>query len=224
MNIEKTGMFILLSLSIGAVISGAVGINPLSHVFVFAGDHHDHGDNKCKNNNDNNCNDKLKTQRIQVKNDCQIKNENEDHSKKSDNENTLDCTNRVQNHAGVSTVPQGGGGNGNNMIIKLNVINDNGGTAIPSDFKVLVYLGDSAIEIPDFSFPGDSDGTALRIPLDRGIHVFFQCDNLNKCANYPTSPPEGDPGDVPEGHEVCENDPLHTDEIRTCIITTDDPP
>jgi len=222
MNIKKMGMFMLVSLSIGALISGTAGINLASPVSA-GGDQHDHSDKKCKNNNDNNCIDKHKTQKTEVKNDCKIENQNEDHSKKNDNDNTLDCTNNVQNNQGVSTVPQGDGGNENNLIIKLNVINDNSGTAIPSDFKVLVYLGDSTIESPDFSFPGDSDGTGLQIPLDRGIHVFFQCDNFDKCANYPTSPPVGDPGDVPEGHEVCDTDPLHTNEIRTCVITTDDP-
>jgi RTX calcium-binding nonapeptide repeat (4 copies) len=109
------------------------------------------------------------------------------------------------------------------LIIKLNVINDNGGLAKPSDFRILIYLGDSSIDHPNYSFLGSSEGTSTVIPTDFGIHVFFQCDNLDKCANYPTSPPEGDPGDEPEGNEVCDNDPLHIKEVRTCVITANDP-
>jgi hypothetical protein len=109
------------------------------------------------------------------------------------------------------------------LVIKLNVINDNGGTAKPSDFRVLIYLGDSSIEHPNYSFLGSSEGTSVIIPTDFGIHVFFQCDNLDKCANYPTSPPQGDPGDEPEDSGLCNNDPLHIKEVRTCVITTSDP-
>jgi hemolysin type calcium-binding protein len=109
------------------------------------------------------------------------------------------------------------------LIVKLKVTNDNGGTAKPSDFKVLIYLGDSRIESPNFVFPGSSEGTKTEIQTDIGINVFFVCQNSDKCANYPTSGPQGEPGDVPEDSRLCNNDPLHTNEIRTCTISTNDP-
>ena len=57
-------------------------------------DHHDNGDKKkCKDNGDNNCNDKHKTQKIEAKNKCEIENENSHHSKKNDNENLQFCDN-----------------------------------------------------------------------------------------------------------------------------------
>lgn len=40
------------------------------------------------------------------------------------------------------------------LIIKLNVINDNGGGANPSDFRILIYLGDASIEHPNYLFLG----------------------------------------------------------------------
>lgn len=56
---------------------------------------------KCKDNGDNNCNDKHKTQKIDVKNKCEIENKNKDHSKKNDNTNELTCSNDVANLDGV---------------------------------------------------------------------------------------------------------------------------
>lgn len=109
------------------------------------------------------------------------------------------------------------------LIIKLNVINDNGGAANPSDFRIFIYLGDASIEHPNYSFLGSSE-TKTYLPTDFGIHVFFRCDNLGKCANYPTSAPQGDPGDRPDGTKVCDNDPIHVKQVKTCIIITNDPP
>lgn len=96
MYAKKIGMFALLSLSITMVISGTAGLSLVSPVFA-GGDHHDHGDKKCKDNGDNNCNDKHKTQKIKAKNDCEIENQNKDHSKKNDNENELVCVIDAQN-------------------------------------------------------------------------------------------------------------------------------
>ena len=57
---KKIGMFVILSLSIATVVMGTVGLNLVSPVFA-GGDHHDHGEKKCKDNGDNNCNDTLRT-------------------------------------------------------------------------------------------------------------------------------------------------------------------
>ena len=100
MNTTRTGMLVVvLSFSIAAIITGTAGMSLVSP--VFAGGHHDHGDKKCKDNGDNNCNDTHKTQKIEAKNDCEITNDNKDHSSKNDNDNTLECVNEVQNLDGV---------------------------------------------------------------------------------------------------------------------------
>jgi hypothetical protein len=57
----------------------------------------DHDEKKCKNNDDNNCNDKHKTQKINAKNECEIENYNKDHSKDNENLNELTCVNDAQN-------------------------------------------------------------------------------------------------------------------------------
>lgn len=90
-NTKKMGMFVLLSISIAAVITGTA-IMSLA-IPAFAG-----GDEKkCKNNDDNNCNDKHKTQKIKAKNECEIENTNKDHSKNNENINELVCVNEAQN-------------------------------------------------------------------------------------------------------------------------------
>jgi len=70
---------------------------------VFAGgsDHHDHGETKCKHNDDNNCNKNELEQKVYSKNDCEVENENEDRSKDNDNNNTLHCTNDIANVNGI---------------------------------------------------------------------------------------------------------------------------
>ena len=89
-------MLVILSLSIATVAMGITGLSLVSPVFA-GGDHHDHGEKKCKNNDDNNCNDTHKTQKIKAKNDCEIENENKDHSKDNTNDNELSCVNEAQN-------------------------------------------------------------------------------------------------------------------------------
>ena len=72
MNTNKIGMFVILSLTIATVTMGTAGLSLVSPAFA-GGDHHDHGENKCKNNDDNNCNDTHKTQKIDAKNRCEIR-------------------------------------------------------------------------------------------------------------------------------------------------------
>jgi len=93
---KKIGIFVILSLSMATVAMGTTGLNLVSPVFA-GGDHHDHGEKKCKDNGDNNCNDTHKTQKIKAKNDCKIENENKDHSHDNGNVNTLSCSNEAQN-------------------------------------------------------------------------------------------------------------------------------
>src|SRR6476619_7523457 len=95
MYAKKIGMFVILSLSIATVAMGTAGLSLVSPVFA-GGDHHDHGDKKCKDNGDNNCNDTHKIQKIKAKNDCEIKNENKDHSHDNVNGNELHCINEAQ--------------------------------------------------------------------------------------------------------------------------------
>jgi hypothetical protein len=90
MYAKKTGMFVILSLSIATVMMGTTALSLISPVFA-GGDHHDHGEKKCKDNGDNNCNDTHKTQKIHSKIEC----ENEVKQKHGDqNTNALanECT------------------------------------------------------------------------------------------------------------------------------------
>ena len=56
MDTKKIGLFAILSLSIVAALTGTTSVSLLSPVFA-GDDHHDHDGKKCKNNEDNNCND-----------------------------------------------------------------------------------------------------------------------------------------------------------------------
>jgi hypothetical protein len=109
MKTTKVGMFVLLSLSIAAVVAGTASLNLITPVFA-GGDHH-HGDQKCKNNDDNNCNDTHKTQKIKARNECEIDNKNKDHSSKNDNLNELRCSNEAANlkHVAEISGPVDGG-------------------------------------------------------------------------------------------------------------------
>ena len=51
----------------------------------------------CEDNGDNNCNSTHNTQKIKVKNECEIENYNKDHSKDNSNENALDCISQNAN-------------------------------------------------------------------------------------------------------------------------------
>ena len=86
-------MFVVLS---AGMLTALTATTMSLAVPAFAGgdDHHDNGaKKKCKDNGDNNCNDKHKTQKIEAKNKCETENENKDHSKKNDNFNELACVN-----------------------------------------------------------------------------------------------------------------------------------
>src|SRR5207342_2584966 len=96
MYTKKIAMLVILSLSIATVVMGTAGLNLVSPVFA-GGDHHDHGEKKCKDNGDNNCNDTHKTQKIKAKNDCEISNYNKDHSHDNANVNDQFCGNQAQN-------------------------------------------------------------------------------------------------------------------------------
>ena len=87
-------MFVVLSL---AMFTGLTSTMASTAIPVFA-------HTKCKDNGDNNCNDKHRTQKIDDKNKCEIENKNKDHSKKNDNENQLICTNEVANLNGVEII------------------------------------------------------------------------------------------------------------------------
>jgi hypothetical protein len=103
MYTKKIGMLVILSLSIATVAMGTAGLSLMSPVFA-GGDHHDHGEKKCKDNDDNNCNDTHKTQKIKEKNYCEIENENKDHSKDNANGNELSCVNEAQNLKDVEQI------------------------------------------------------------------------------------------------------------------------
>jgi hypothetical protein len=98
MNINKIGILVVLSFSVTAVMTGTAVTSLVTPVFA-GGDHnhHDHGDKKCKNNDDNNCNDKHNTQKIKTKNECEIENTNKDHSKDNENLNGLACVSQNAN-------------------------------------------------------------------------------------------------------------------------------
>lgn len=93
----KIGIFVVLSLSIAAIITGTATSSMVSPVFAGGHHNHDHGDKKCKDNGDNNCNDKHSTQKIKTKNDCEIENNNKDHSKDNENVNGLACVSQNAN-------------------------------------------------------------------------------------------------------------------------------
>jgi uncharacterized membrane protein YhiD involved in acid resistance len=93
---KQSGMFIILSIAIATAISGTTAMSLAASVFAVA-DHRDHDEKKCKNNDDNNCNAKHKTQKINAKNEREIENYNKEHSKDNKNLNELTCVNDAQN-------------------------------------------------------------------------------------------------------------------------------
>ena len=103
MYTKKIAMLVILSLSIATVAMGTAGLSLMSPVFA-GGDHDDHGEKKCKDNDDNNCNDTHKTQKIKAKNYCEIENKNKDHSKDNANGNELSCVNEAQNLKDVEQI------------------------------------------------------------------------------------------------------------------------
>ena len=88
MNTKKISMFVILSLSIATVVVGTTGSNIVSPVFAGG----DHDEKKCKNNEDNNCNDTEKNQKLSAKDECDNENTIKDHSDKNDQGNVLICS------------------------------------------------------------------------------------------------------------------------------------
>jgi hypothetical protein len=74
---------LLASLAIGGIVS--------SPVPVFA------DTVKCKDNGDNNCNNTVIVQKITINNNCNIINDNKDHSSHNVNVNQLQCSNQYAN-------------------------------------------------------------------------------------------------------------------------------
>jgi hypothetical protein len=93
MNNKDTTIFTILVISIGTAISGMAAIGLATP--AFAND--DHHGQKCKKNDDNNCNHDEIEQKAKGKNDCEIKNENKDQSDDNTNDNDLECINSLAN-------------------------------------------------------------------------------------------------------------------------------
>ena len=89
MNTKKIGMFVILSLSIATAVMGTAGSNIVSPVFA-GGDHE--GEKKCKNNEDNNCNDTEKNQKLSAKDECENENTVKHHSDDNNIDNILICS------------------------------------------------------------------------------------------------------------------------------------
>jgi hypothetical protein len=97
MYAKKLGMFVILSLSIATVVMGTAGLNLVSPV-IAGGDHHDHGGKKeCKKNDNNNCNDTEKNQKLSTKTECENENTIKDHSDDNENGNILVCSTDAAN-------------------------------------------------------------------------------------------------------------------------------
>ncbi len=86
-------MFLILAISIATAISGTVAMNLATPVFA-GGD--DHDGQKCKKNDDNNCNKNIDKQKNYAKNECEIENNNKK-SDNNDNVNILECVNPSAN-------------------------------------------------------------------------------------------------------------------------------
>jgi hypothetical protein len=86
-------IFVILAISIASAIGGTAAIGLATP--AFAND--DHGGQKCKKNDDNNCNHNEFEQKAKGKNDCEIKNKNKDHSNDNVNVNELECINPLAN-------------------------------------------------------------------------------------------------------------------------------
>jgi hypothetical protein len=87
-------MFLFVILS-AAILTGLTATTMFTTVPAFA------DKKKCEDNDNNNCNDTHKTQKIDQENKCKIENENKDHSSDNGNENRLACVNIGANLNGV---------------------------------------------------------------------------------------------------------------------------
>jgi hypothetical protein len=83
MNKSNGVLFAILS----AVVLMTMGVTATP---VLAGGSHDHHNNKhCEKNDDNNCNTDNVDQEVYARDECEIENENDDHSHDNTNEYTV---------------------------------------------------------------------------------------------------------------------------------------
>ena len=73
--------------TVTAIIGGLVGVPEVAFADTV----------KCNDNGDDNCNNKVIIQNITINNNCNIINENKDHSSHNENVNQLFCTHQYAN-------------------------------------------------------------------------------------------------------------------------------
>jgi hypothetical protein len=98
MNQKQIGIFAIMAIAVIATILGTTASSLIAPAFASE------DEKKCKNNEDNNCNDTHKTQKIKTINECEIENTNKDHSKDNTNDNFLVCDNAAQNLKNVDQI------------------------------------------------------------------------------------------------------------------------
>jgi hypothetical protein len=112
---------------------------------------------KCDDNDNNNCNDTHKTQKIDEKNKCKVENENEDHSSHNLNEVELACVNigANLNKVLVLRLPSTG-----TLLVTKSIRCPVGAEcADPSDFEITV----SGNNPSPSSFKGSATGTEVTL-------------------------------------------------------------
>jgi hypothetical protein len=94
LSCKPSGLTLIVILFAGAIAT--VGIFSMPEGFA----------EKCKNNEDNNCNEDTIYQKSWTTNGCDLGNENYEHSKKSiDVNNTFACVNTVTNLENLAVIP-----------------------------------------------------------------------------------------------------------------------
>jgi hypothetical protein len=104
MNAKNLLMIVVLSTGMLTALTATNLMSVAIPAFAGGHDHHHHSDKTCKDNGDNNCNDKHNTQKIKSKNECEIENINKHHSKDNDNTNSLVCVSQNANLRGTALV------------------------------------------------------------------------------------------------------------------------
>ena len=89
----QSGIFVILAISIATAISGTA-VMSLATPVLAGGD--DHDGQKCKKNDDNNCNKDIDKQKNNAKIECEIENKNKD-SDGNDPVNVLECVSPESN-------------------------------------------------------------------------------------------------------------------------------
>jgi hypothetical protein len=93
LSCKPSGLTLIVILFAGAI--AAVGIFSLPEGFA----------EKCKNNEDNNCNTDTIYQKSWTTNGCELGNKNNEHSKKSIDDNLFACVNSVTNLQNLAVIP-----------------------------------------------------------------------------------------------------------------------